>query len=914
MHQEQERAFWSIPSAELLQELGSSTQQGLTSKEASNRLSILGKNSITKAKKKVDLISLLASQFKSPIIIIFIFTSLLAYFLGETEDALIIISIVIISSLLSFWQEKGATGAVNKLLALVQINSTVLRDAKVQDIPFEDIVPGDIIILNSGDSIPADCLNLESKDLFVNESTLTGESYPVEKSQKILSPKHLAIRDRTNCLFMGTFVVSGTSTALVVKTGINTELGKISRHLKHRAPETEFEKGVRRFGYFLMEVTLLLVISILVINVYYGRSVLDSFLFSLALAIGMTPQLLPAIISVNLSHGARRMAGEKVIVKRLVSIENLGSMNVLCSDKTGTITIGQVRLHAAVDIHGNKYQKVLLYSYLNAIYESGFTNPIDEAIKQYYNEVEKNSFSQLSSSLIEQYSKLDEIPYDFIRKRLSILVLDNSNDDKKNKNNDKEDRDRKPSILITKGALHNILEICSLAELPDGKTLDITPAIKRNIIQKYEEFGNKGFRVLGVAYRNGVTGKLLPSSQILQHQNKNHKSYETSSSTDDRQMSINNHYPLFPPHITKDDEKNMIFLGFIILFDPLKHGVIDSISKLKRLGISLKVISGDNKHVASYVAQEIGLSNKRIITGSELNHIDSDALAKLVNDIEVFAEIEPNQKERIILALRHSGNIVGYMGDGVNDAPALHAADASISVDTATDLVKESADFVLLEKDLTVLAKGVQEGRRTFANTLKYVFMATSANFGNMFGMAGASLFLPFLPLLPKQILLMNLMTDIPEMAIATDNVDTEMIQKPRRWDIGFIRKFMIVFGLLSTVFDYVTFGTLLLLLNSTPEEFRTAWFMESIISASVVVLVIRTRRPFLKSKPRGYLLAATLLIIAITILIPISFLGKLFNLTTLPLVYLPVIAAIVLAYLLTAELVKRSFYRHIEF
>ncbi|MGB8134283.1 MAG: HAD-IC family P-type ATPase, partial [Nitrososphaeraceae archaeon] len=605
---------------------------------------------------------------------------------------------------------------------------------------------------------------------------------------------------------------------------------------------------------------------------------------------------------------ARRMAGEKVIVKRLVSIENLGSMNVLCSDKTGTITIGQVRLHAAVDFHGNNNQKVLLYSYLNAIYESGFTNPIDEAIKQYYNEVEKNSYSQLlSSSPIEQYSKLDEIPYDFIRKRLSILVLDNNDNSNKN-------RDRNTSILITKGALHNILEICSLVKLPDGKIVDITPTIRQNIIQKYEEFGNKGFRVLGVAYRNVVIGKLLPSSEILQHQNKNHNSYETSSCTDDKQESINNHYPLFPPYVTKDDENNMIFLGFIILFDPLKPGVIDTISNLKKLGISLKIVSGDNKHVASYVAQEIGLSNKQIITGSELNHINSDALTKLVNSIEIFAEIEPNQKERIILALRHSGNVVGYMGDGINDAPALHAADASISVDTATDLVKESADFVLLEKDLNVLAKGVLEGRRTFANTLKYVFMATSANFGNMFSMAGASLFLSFLPLLPKQILLMNLMTDIPEMTISTDNVDKEMIQKPRRWDIGFIRKFMMVFGLLSTVFDYITFGTLLLLLNSTPDEFRTAWFMESIISASVVVLVIRTRRPFLKSKPSRYLLTSTLLIIAITTLIPISFLGKLFNLTTLPLVYLPIIAAIVLAYLLTAELVKRSFYKHIEF
>ncbi len=734
-----------------------------------------------------------------------------------------------ISSLLGFWQERGATEAVNKLLSMVQLKSTVLRDGKIQDIPFEDIVPGDIIILNSGDSIPADCLIPKFKDLFVNESTLTGESYPVEKLEIIL-PKHIPIRERINSLFMGTFIVSGTSKALVIKIGINTELGKISHSLKHKAPETEFERGVKRFGYFLMEITLLLVISILVIHVYYGRSVLDSFLFPLALAIGLTPQLPPAIISINLSHGARRMAEEKVIVKRLASIENLGSMNVLCVDKTGTITIGQIKLQAAIDIYDNNNQKVLLYSYLNAVYESGFTNPIDEAIKQHYNELVKPC---LQLSVTEQYSKLDEILYDFIRKRLSILVFDNNNK-----------RNRDAGILITKGALHNILDICSLAELPNGKAVSITTTIKENIIQKYQEFGNKGFRVLGIAYRNVVIGK--PSSTKIQDQNINN-SYKDSSSSTDNQRSIS-HAPL-SSYISKNDEHNMVFLGLIILFDPLKPGVIDSISNLKRLGISLKIISGDNKHVASYVAQEIGLSNKRVITGSELNHISTDALAKLANDIEIFAEIEPNQKERIILGLRHSGNVVGYMGDGTNDAPALHVADASISVDSVTDVVKEAVDFGLLEKDLMVLTNGVQEGRRTFANT-KYVFMATSANFGNMFSMAGASLFLPFLPLLPKQILLMNLIVDIPEMTISTDNVDAEMIEKPRRWDIKFIQKFMIIFGLLSTVFDYVTFATLLIILNSTVGQFRTAWFIESAISASLIVLVIRTRKPFFKSKP----------------------------------------------------------------
>ena len=431
---------------------------------------------------------------------------------------------------------------------------------------------------------------------------------------------------------------------------------------------------------------------------------------------------------------------------------------------------------------------MIYYRTLNAVYETGFANPIDAAIKQYYNEVEKTSYLQLSSSsATEQYSKLDEIPYDFIRKRLSILVLDNNN--KKNKDNDKEERDKKTSIFITKGALYNVLEICSSAELPDGRTVDITPTIKQNIIKKYQEFGNKGFRVLGIAYRYIAIDRLR-STQI-QNQNKNHNFYEVSLSTN-KQESINNHR-LHLSYITKDDENNMIFLGFIILYDPLKPGVIDSISKLKRLGISLKIISGDNKHVVSYVAQELGLSNKRIIIGSEINLMSSEALQKHVVDIDIFAEIEPNQKEQIILALKKSrkkGNdnniviraeppVIGFMGDGINDASAIHAADIGISVDTAADVVKEAADIVLLQKDLMVLIDGILEGRKTLANTLKYIFMATSSNFGNVLSMAGASLFLPFLPLLPKQILLTNLLIDIPEMALSTDEVDDKMIKYP---------------------------------------------------------------------------------------------------------------------------------------
>ncbi|MGA9744732.1 MAG: magnesium-translocating P-type ATPase, partial [Nitrososphaeraceae archaeon] len=704
-HSYYEKEFWNVSAADLVQRLCSDHKYGLTSVQVKEKLTRYGKNLVKTAKKK-DSLSLLLSQFKSPIIIIFIFTSAISFFIGEEEDALIIIVIVIISGILGFWQEKGATDAVDKLLAIVKPRCKVIRDGKLQEITSENVFPGDLVVLKSGDSVPADCLIMECKDLFVNEATLTGESYPSEKSVNSLSQES-TLRQRTNSLFQGTFIVSGTATALVARTGANTELGNISERLKLKAPETEFEHGVKRFGYFLLEITLMLVISILVINIYFHRPVLDSFLFSLALAIGLTPQLLPAIISVNLAHGAKRMAAEKVIVKRLASIENLGSMNILCSDKTGTLTTGEVKLHSAINVEGYESEKVLLYAYLNAFYETGFVNPIDKAIKD---------FRQFDTS---SYLKLDELPYDFIRKRLTIFVTSNES-----------------HIIVTKGALHNVLSVCSNAESASGQVVEISK-VKEEIQSRYEELGRKGFRVLGVSYR------------LMDH----------SCSS-----------------ISKKDEINMTFAGFIVLFDPVNPGVTESISALKKLGISLKLITGDNKHVAAYVGRIVALSNPNILVGSDLNHISAEALTKLVNDIDIFAEIEPNQKERIILALRRTAaNVVGYMGDGINDASALHAADAGISVDTAADVLKEAADIVLLEKDLGVLVKGVQEGRRTFANTLKYVFMATSANFGNMFSMAGASLFLPFLPLLPKQILLVNLMTDLPEMTISTDNVDPEI-------------------------------------------------------------------------------------------------------------------------------------------
>ncbi len=833
--------FWSILPDQLFQELKTSPQ-GLTETEAQQRLEEYGYN-LLKPPKKSDALTLLLGQFKSPIILILIFAAGLSLFLQDSIDALIILTIVLVSGLLGFWQERGAADAIKKLLAIIQIKASVLREGTAKEIPIEQIVPGDIIRLNAGDVIPGDGLILDSKDLFVDEASLTGETYPVEKMASLM-PAETPLAKRTNTLFMGTHVVSGNAQALVVCTGTETEFGKVSERLKIRTPETEFEHGVKHFGYLLMEVTLTLVMAIFAINVYLARPVLESFLFSLALAVGLTPQLLPAIISINLAHGAKKMAREKVIVRRLSSIENFGSMNVLCSDKTGTLTEGSVKVHSALDWEGRENEKVLFYAYLNAYYESGFTNPIDQAICNF------RPFD------LSGFQKLDEVPYDFIRKRLSILVSQG---------------DR--HLVITKGALSNVLAVCSRVERADGTQADLAQG-QEQIQAHFQDFSQQGFRMLGVAYREVEPGLVL----------------------------------------TKDQEKDLIFLGFLVLFDPPKKGIVETINQLKDLGVSLKIITGDNRLVAAAIGGQMGLSNLKIVTGPEIQKTGERALSQKVNETDIFAEVEPNQKERIILALRKTGNVVGYMGDGINDASALHAADVAISVDQAVDVAKEAADIVLLEKDLKVLAQGIGEGRTTFANTLKYVFMATSANFGNMFSMAGASLFLPFLPLLPKQVLLTNLLTDLPELTIATDRVDRELVERPRRWNIRFIKNFMITFGLISSIFDYLTFGILLFLLKARPAQFRTGWFIESVISASLIVLVIRTRQPFFKSKPGKALTLATLFVTIATLVIPYTPLGEIFDFEVLPLYYIPLMAVIVGMYVLTAEGAKKIFYRKFQF
>ena len=832
-------AFWSLSPQQVLQQTNS-TIVGLSRQDAQQRLRNSGANSLERTHKSSDWV-LLLNQFKSPIILILIAAAVLSIFLQDAIDAIIILMIVFISGLLGFWQERGASNAVEKLLALVQVKATVLRDGQPQDIPSGEVVPGDIVLLSAGKNIPGDCLVLKSKDLSVNEAALTGETYPVDKLNGIL-PAETGLSQRTNSLYLGTNVMSGTATAVVVQTGKNTEFGKVSERLKLRPTETEFERGLSQFGYFLMEVTLILVVLIFVANVYLHRPVLESFLFSLALAVGLTPQLLPAIVSVNLARGAKQMANKQVIVKRLPAIENFGSMNVFCTDKTGTLTEGTVRIHAAVDVVGKESDRVLLYAYLNAASESGYVNPIDSAIRNY------KTFD------ISSYQKRDEVPYDFNRKRLTILFKKESS-----------------YLMITKGALKDILEVCSTVEIAEGKTMDIALQ-QEKLHQQAENLGSQGFRALGVAYR------------------------------DFNQESCR-----------KEDETNMTFLGYLALFDPPKVGIADTLKNLQQLGITTKMITGDSQAVAMSIVQQIGLLEPKTLTGEELKKLSNEALMQRVQQTNTFAEVEPNEKERIILALKKAGNVVGYLGDGINDASALHAADVGISVESAVDVAKEAADIVLMQKDLNVLVEGVKEGRVTFANTLKYVFMATSANFGNMFSMAGISLILPFLPLLPSQILLTNLLTDFPELTIATDRVDRELVNKPHRMDIKFIRNFMIVFGLLSSIFDYLTFGTLLLLLNAQPEQFRTGWFLESVVSASLVVLVVRTRQSILNSKPGKYLLTATLATIGVTLLIPWTPLGTLFGFQPLPLHFVLSVAAIIVFYVAAAEMVKRVFYQHTQ-
>ncbi|GAB2984164.1 magnesium-translocating P-type ATPase [Mucilaginibacter puniceus] len=817
------------------------TSAGLSNREAANRLKQYGPNKL-KANSGERTFLLLLSQFKSPITLLLIIAAFIAVGLRDKADSVIILAIVLISGVLGFWQEKGAANAVSKLMKMVQLNCIVIRDGQMLNVPSVTIVPGDIIKLAAGDMIPGDSLLLTTEELFVDEAAFTGETFPVEKKCGVV-PINTPLAKKFNTLFMGSHVISGTASALITNTGMTTEFGKISASLQGKIPETDFERGVRKFGYLLMEITLLLVLVIFALNVWLQKPVLDSFLFSLAIAVGLTPQLLPAIVSVNLAAGAQKMARKKVIVKRLSAIENFGSMDMLCTDKTGTITAGKVTLKDTIGYSGQHSDRVLYYAWLNAVLQQGFHNPIDEAICTAYG-------TQTAPQPL-----VAEIPYDFLRKMLTVQVKEN-----------------KRNLAITKGALKSVLEKCSHLEI-EGKIIAVTPEHQNTLLKKYQQLSGDGYRVLGLAYK------------IL---------------SDDCK-------------ITRRDEEDMIFMGFITLFDPLKPDSISTITQLNNLNVQLKIITGDNELIGKHLALQLNIPDAKILTGGKIRQMNNTALAHAAPLTHIFAEVEPNQKERIVTILKKAGYVVGFMGDGINDAPALHAADVGISINTAVDVAKEAADIVLLKPGLHVLIDGIMEGRKTFANTMKYIFMATSANFGNMFSMAGASLFLPFLPLLPKQVLLNNLLTDFPEMAIAGDKVDEHQLTSPQRWDMSFIRKFMITFGLLSSVFDYITFGCLILIFHTNEQMFQTGWFTESVISAVVIVLVVRTRKAFFQSMPGNLLILASLMIIIVVGIIPLSPLSAWFNFIRLPLAVYGFTIFLVIAYMITAELVKYLFYRKLS-
>ncbi len=782
---------------------------------------------------------------------------LISGILGEWANMVIIYIIVFLSVILDFYQESKAEQAAEKLKEAVTTTATVIRDGTKQEIKIYDVVPGDIIYLSAGDITPADARVISAKDLFINQSALTGESFPVEKTNSVVKVKDSAITEWNNYLFMGTSVVSGTATALVVKTGGITEYGKIAKKLVEKAPETEFEKGIKSFGFLIMQVTILLVLFVFMVNALLHpdtQGILNALLFAVALAVGLTPELLPMIITVNLSRGAISMSKKGVIVKRLASIENFGSMNVLCTDKTGTLTENKITLVLHVDPEGNDNDKVLLYSYLNSFYQTGLKSPLDEAILVH----EKLD--------ITGYQKIDEVPFDFVRRRVSVVV--------------EKDHQR---FFIGKGAPEEIFKVSSFYEM-NGLHYDLTDEMRKKAEQKYYDLSSEGFRVLGVAYK-----KLKEEKTVY---------------------SIN-------------DERDMVFMGFVAFLDPPKETAKESLRLLSKAGIELKILTGDNEQVARKTCESLGFEVKGVALGGEIGKLSDEALSRLVEEDNVFARVNPVQKDRIITLLKNNGHVVGFMGDGINDAPSLKTSDVGISVNNAVDVAKESADIILLKNDLTVLAEGVLEGRKTFGNTMKYIMMGVSSNFGNMFSVAGASLLLPLLgyniyPMLPIQILLNNLLYDLSQSTITTDNVDPEYVEKPKRWDIGFIRSFMVSLGPVSSLFDFLTFFIMLYvffpLFPGFPQDslFQTAWFLESLITQTLVIFAIRTRKfPFWKSKPGKYLIMSSLAIVIIALIIPFTGFGvTYFEFTSPPPLFFAVLVGLVVAYLALAEVVKRLFYK----
>jgi Mg2+-importing ATPase len=832
--------FWDKPLADLLPLL-QATPAGLTTGEAKRRLRLYGPNSMAKESRFAGLLTFLR-LFANPLVIILLVASGISAGLGDQVGGVIIIGIVLLSVLLNFFMEFQARHAVEEIRKQVATTAAVVRDGQDREMPIAELVPGDVVRLNAGDLVPADARLLDVKDLQVRESALTGESLPVEKAAHDLPEGKHAIADAGNSVFLGTAVQTGIGTAVIVRTGRSTALGVIAQRLAARPPETEFGRGIRHFGLMITRVIMLLVLFVLLVNLYFHRPLLESFLFAVALAVGMTPEMMPMIITVTLAQGARRMTRKKVLVKQLAAIEDFGSVTILCSDKTGTLTEGEIVLDRHVDILGKADDNVLRLIYLNSYFEAGIKSPLDDAVLKH------------ERPKIVEYLKVDEIPFDFNRKRLSVVV-----------------RHGDEYLLITKGEAEGILGICQSVSI-DGSPQPFNESRRAAAAETYKKLSADGYRTLGVA--------------VLK--------------VDKRDV--------YAPA----DERDMTLAGFAAFLDPPKEGVHAVLEALKQNGISVVIMTGDNQYVTQKIAHDVGLPVDRILTGNQVDTMDNAALAYQAENGAIFARVSPEQKNRVILALKARGHVVGYMGDGINDAPSLHTADVGISVMNGVEVAKDAAKIILLEKDLAVLNDGVIEGRRSFANIMKYIVMGTSSNFGNMFSMAAASLFLPFLPMLPTQILLNNFLYDLSQISIPSDNVDPALLHRPKRWQIAFIRQFMMIIGPISSIYDFLTFGVLLWVFHASTNAtlFHTGWFVESLATQTLVVFVIRTAGNPFKSRPGRPLLIGVLAVVAIAVVLPYTPLGSLLGFIPLPLSLLGAIALLAGTYLLLVQAVKSWFYR----
>jgi Mg2+-importing ATPase len=832
----------------------SSTAEGLSETEAEARLKKIGPNLIAR-ERKATILEELWGRARNPLNALLLTLAGVSYFLGDVRAAVVIAAMVILAIMTAFIQEHRSNEAAAKLRAMVHTTASVRRtptrtEDPFYEIPMEQLVPGDVVRLSAGDMIPADLRLLEAKDLFINQSALTGESMPAERHGDACNVGTEDAFGMPNLCFMGANVVSGFGTGVIVQTGSKTFFGQLAHEIAGRREPTAFDKGINRFTWLMIRFILVMVPAVFLINGLTKHDWLEALLFAVAVAVGLTPEMLPMIVTVNLAKGAMAMSRKKVIVKRLNAIQNFGAMDVLCTDKTGTLTQDRIILKRHLDINGEESARILQYAFLNSHFQSGLKNLLDKAVLAH---VELKEQLNIGGG----YAKLDEIPFDFSRRRLSVVVSGPGG----------------KHLLICKGAVEEIFSVCSKYCIGDQTGPLDASHLEAAKAQTFA-LNSDGFRVVAVAYREMVASK--------------------------RTYSI-------------ADEADLTLIGYIAFLDPPKESARAAIAELAKKGVQVKVLTGDNEIITRKICREVGLDPGEILLGSKIAAMSDSELADITDRTVVFAKLTPEQKSRVVSALHANGHVVGFLGDGINDSPALKVADVGISVDTAVDIAKESADIILLEKSLMVLAEGVTEGRKVFANITKYIKMGASSNFGNMFSVLGASIFLPFLPMAPIQVLTNNLLYDFSQTTIPTDNVDEEYLASPRKWDIGNIFRFMVFIGPISSIFDYATYGMMLYVFDawSNPSLFQTGWFVESLLTQTLIIHIIRTARiPFVESHASPALITTTVMICAIGIALPFTWAGTTLGFVPLPWLYWPLVAAMLLTYAVLTHLVKVWFIR----